>query len=154
MKYIFLLLSILCSEKLIAQDSTDYESNKLGPFVKNIPHSASPELQISGVCVDKKKYSSCAYFYTPSQEKKAEGKQNSDAKKIGKWTYFYENGTRCGTAWFSKEGNKKGIWKYYKLDGSFDKMIQIKKEQFGVLHQKGKAKLEVPLYKIMEPLSF
>ena len=80
--------------------------------------------------------------------------QNLEAKKIGKWAYFYENGIRCGTAWFSKEGNKKGTWKYYKLDGSLDKVIQIKKEQFGVLHQKGKAKSEVPLYKIIEPLSF
>jgi hypothetical protein len=160
MKFIFLISAILCSNILLGQDSTNYESNRVdslfwmdSPFVI---HRSNPRRIMSNICArtSGNSHSSCIYFYTPSEKIKAKGKRNLQDNKIGKWTYFYENGKRCGTAYFSKKGNKKGVWKYYKINGSLDKVIQVKKDEFGILHQQGKlGQVEVPIYKVMEPLS-
>lgn len=163
MRLLLLLLGVLYFNTTQGQDSTAYQTQETHPswldstfFTKSNAHSPAREGYVASVCVSllsKKNCSSCIYFYTPSQNIKAKGKQDSTAQKIGKWSYFYENGKRCGIAHFSSTGKKKGVWKYYKIDGSIDRIIYIKNEEFGMLFQKGKLKSKVPMVRIMEPFS-
>jgi hypothetical protein len=159
MKFYFLILAIYYLTNIQGQDSTAYKSTYIDSigWIEPIfrPHYPARDGSITSVCVKalNKNYSSCIYFYEETQAVKAKGKENSEQEKIGKWLYFYEDGKRCGIAHFSKNGDKKGLWKYYQTTGRLGKMIQIKNKKIGMLHQKGKPRSEVPLTGILEPLS-
>ena len=141
MKLLFLLLALFLSNLIFGQD-------------KDTTSLTVTCTQAKGKIVCKhltgSKFSSCEYFYPdPSAELKAKGRKNLSHQKIGKWTYYHQNGKQSGIAFFTKNGEKKGTWKYYNsMSGRVCEVIQIKKGKFGLMKPSNKS---ISLENIVEP---
>ena len=85
-------------------------------------------------------------FYYDNGQKRVEGEYNKDGKKDGKWTYWYEDGSKWSEGYFKnglnhkkrttwhesgemhytgtyEEGERVGVWKFFNEEGELVKEI-------------------------------
>lgn len=56
-------------------------------------------------------------WYNDNSKLIAYGREDSDGKDIGAWTYFYTNGEKSAEGVYKKGAVKTGVWKYYNSSG-------------------------------------
>jgi antitoxin component YwqK of YwqJK toxin-antitoxin module len=91
------------------------------------------------------------FFYPENNNSiKAKGKVNNDTLKVGKWEYFYKDGSLAGVAFFNQDGKPTGKWLFYLKNKIYKKIIV--KNNFAIVIERRKPRIRIELKDIYEPI--